>query len=99
MSMRFNTFILDSEYERVQHGWLKGGSHGSDGTKPNLNTGNTGRRFGSNPKKTTREDQLAAEQAQQRKSKGVSFWEYFDVQCSKYTLFHSFSYHPTLHKV
>ena len=113
-SMRFNTFFLDSEHERYQHGWFPDSegnpNTSSPGTKKadtvvsgggsslKAKTSNVGR----NKKDANlRAEQLAQQQREQKKkkSKSVSLWDYVDNQAEKYTIFQSFSFHKKITKV
>ena len=110
--MRFNTFFLDSEHERYQHGWFPD-SESNPGASPNK-TNTSANNAGSVVKSKTnnvvrnkkdsstiRAEQLAQQQLEQKKKKStsVSLWDYVDSQAEKYTIFQSFSFHPKLNKV
>ena len=112
-SMRFNTFFLDSEHERYQHGWFPDSdpnssspatkkadttAKGGSGNSLKAKTSNVGR----NKKDTNiRAEQLAQQQREQKKKKStsVSLWDYVDNQAEKYTIFQSFSFHANITKV
>ncbi|XP_047135249.1 myotubularin-related protein 13 isoform X1 [Hydra vulgaris] len=100
-SMRFNTFFLDSEHERYQHGWFPD-------SDVRLNEEHTQKLISSlgNVSRARKDaailkaELLAEQQAEQKKKKNasMSLWDYLDIQSEKLTLFHQFSYHPELSK-
>lgn len=98
--MRFNTFFLDSEHERYQHGWFP---DSEDHNTSKQNTDGSLRKAAGmvrNKKDTNlRAEQLAQQQMEQKKKKStsVSLWDYLDSQAKKFTLFQSFAYHSQVH--
>lgn len=105
--MRFNTFFLDSEHERYQHGWFPDSEqkqHSSSSSPIKVDSGSLKAKTNlvRNKKDAAlRAQQLADQQREQKKKKSssVSLWDYLDTQSNKYTIFQSFTYHPNLHKV
>ena len=100
--MRFNTFFLDSEHERYQHGWFPERELGlKEEVKQKVisSLGNVSR--ARKDAAILKAELLAQQQAEQKKKKNasVSLWDYLETQTEKLTLFHQFSYHPDLNKV
>lgn len=95
-SMRFNTFFLDSEHERYQHGWFPDSELPRD-PSASMRSMNNGAAKGPNMKA----EMLIQQQLEQQKKKltSVSLWDHLDTQSKKFTLFNSFTYHPNLSKV
>lgn len=97
--MRFNTFFLDSEHERYQHGWFPDSeivrNPLSFENKASSTKSNSGRQ------NNIKAEQFAQQQLEQQKKKStsVSLWDYLEDQSRKFTLFNSFTYHPNISKV
>lgn len=100
--MRFNTFFLDSEHERYQHGWFPDSEQKPTEKNSVVKLPPTKANLGRSKRDAIlKAEQLAQQQREQKqkKSKSVSLWDYLELQSTKLTLFQSFSYHPNLQKV
>lgn len=105
--MRFNTFFLDSEHERYQHGWFPDCEAPKEDIKAKTaDLQNKAKQGALNFPRQKKDGSLKAEQlAQQhqeqkkKKSTSVSLWDHLKMQAARVTLFQSFSYHPDLNKV
>lgn len=100
--MRFNTFFLDSEHERYQHGWFPDSEQKPKEKNSVVKLPPTKANLGRSKRDAIlKAEQLAQQQREQKqkKSKSVSLWDYLELQSTKLTLFQSFSYHPNLQKV
>lgn len=105
-SMRFNTFFLDSEHERYQHGWFPDCEAPKEDIKAKTaDLQNKAKQGALNFPRQKKDGSLKAEQlAQQhqeqkkKKSTSVSLWDHLKMQAARVTLFQSFSYHPDLNK-
>ncbi|XP_029848288.2 myotubularin-related protein 13 isoform X2 [Ixodes scapularis] len=96
VSCRFRTFLLDSECERAEWGWLPAPSSSSSFVGGSLHR--TGRAAAAMPgtESGSDEESAAAHASSARASAAPSFWEYADRLWSKSSAFYNFWYSANL---